>query len=216
MVAIQFSRSGCVQVLNRGVFGSCRTFNRSPRVWVVRTLVSRASPDYLEDPLHNPGGSSPSNPSWRKVNCGANGIAYQQLNGAGIFEIWTMKPTGGNKTCLSCTPYAKATLPGATCEPGGNVPVPVVNLKVACVRKVRSPPDDDRADRWPGRTGALPSLPDHMRCGSTGSGLIAGPTSGPGSTGLGKGTGGYVAGSGSGSLGGSLGSGSGLGVISLS
>jgi len=49
--------------------------------------VSRASPDYLEDPLHNPGGSSPSNPSWRKVNCGANGIAYQQLNGAGIFEI---------------------------------------------------------------------------------------------------------------------------------
>ena len=56
-------------------------------------------------------------PVWCKANCGANVIAYEQLlpGSGGIYQIWSMDANGENQTCLSCTSYAKATLPGATC-----------------------------------------------------------------------------------------------------
>ncbi len=61
-------------------------------------------------------------PVWCKANCGTNVIAYEQSipNSGDVFQIWTMDATGGNQTCLSCTPFAKANLPGATCGPTAN------------------------------------------------------------------------------------------------
>jgi uncharacterized protein (TIGR03437 family) len=61
-------------------------------------------------------------PVWCKANCGTNVIAYQQLvpNSGNVYQIWTMDATGGNQTCLSCTPFAQGNLPGATCGPSGN------------------------------------------------------------------------------------------------
>lgn len=60
-------------------------------------------------------------PVWCKANCGKNVIAYHQLvpNTNGIYQIWSMDSTGGNQTCLSCTPYAQAHLPGVACGPSG-------------------------------------------------------------------------------------------------
>src|SRR3984885_7007860 len=62
-------------------------------------------------------------PSWCKANCGTNVIAYHQLIPAsgGIYQIWSMDANGGNKTCLSCTDFAQAHLPGSTCGTAGNV-----------------------------------------------------------------------------------------------
>jgi uncharacterized protein (TIGR03437 family) len=61
-------------------------------------------------------------PAWCKANCGPNPIVYQQIvpGSGGVYQIWSMNATGGNQTCLSCTPYAQANLPGATCGPFGN------------------------------------------------------------------------------------------------
>jgi uncharacterized protein (TIGR03437 family) len=67
--------------------------------------------------------SNAQHPVWCKANCGANVIAYHQLipGSGGVYQIWSMNANGGNQTCLSCTPYAQANLPGATCGPSGNV-----------------------------------------------------------------------------------------------
>jgi len=61
-------------------------------------------------------------PAWCKANCGPNAIVYQQIlpGSGGVYQIWSMNATGGNQTCLSCTSYAQAHLPGATCGPFGN------------------------------------------------------------------------------------------------
>jgi uncharacterized protein (TIGR03437 family) len=60
-------------------------------------------------------------PAWCKANCGPNAIVYQQVlpGSGGVYQIWSMDANGGNQTCLSCTAYAQANLPGATCGPGG-------------------------------------------------------------------------------------------------
>jgi uncharacterized protein (TIGR03437 family) len=60
-------------------------------------------------------------PAWCKINCGTNAIVYQQLipGSGGVYQIWSMDANGGNQTCLSCTPYAQANLPGAACGPSG-------------------------------------------------------------------------------------------------
>jgi len=60
-------------------------------------------------------------PAWCKANCGPNVIVYQQVlpGSGGVYQIWSMNATGGNQTCLSCTSYAQANLPGFACGPLG-------------------------------------------------------------------------------------------------
>jgi uncharacterized protein (TIGR03437 family) len=69
-----------------------------------------------------PYATNAKHPSWCKVNCQtANVIVYHQLipGSSSIYQIWSMAADGSNQTCLSCTPYAQSTLPGATCGPAG-------------------------------------------------------------------------------------------------
>jgi len=62
--------------------------------------------------------SNAMHPSWCKANCGTNVIAFHKLNDlTGTYQIYSMAVDGSNQTCLSCTPYAQANLPGATCGP---------------------------------------------------------------------------------------------------
>jgi len=68
--------------------------------------------------------SNAQHPAWCKASCGTNAIVYQHPipGSGGAYQIWSMDANGGNQTCLSCTPYATAHLPGPTCGPSGIAP----------------------------------------------------------------------------------------------